>query len=274
MSKEEFSEWVARKGGHITETGKCCFCGKEYTDYGYSTWCVWTAEEENEAFGENKRCCAECNEKIVNEARRERVAAVKQGKIENILQDFSEVIYERRSKGLVEGGESIIRVYDNGLYRKILLPREKYKGKKCKGERKDIVYGKELSVVPKLLEFYRENQEEIDSLPDRLKDPYDDRIYSEESIRFGKKLITGPHIFGAPPNEYYDEILEVKRTPEKDAVVQQIRKLWKLAQKIENGILEDEFPLYKKEKDDRRKRIARSLELSRKKYVESRHAHA
>ena len=274
MSKEEFSKWVARKGGHITETGKCCFCGKEYTDYGYSTWCVWTAEEENEAFGENKRCCAECNEKIVNEARRERVAAVKQGKIENILQDFSEVIYERRSKGLVEGGESIIRVYDNGLYRKILLPREKYKGKKCKGERKDIVYGKELSVVPKILEFYRENQEEIDSLPDRLKDPYDDRIYSEESIRFGKKLITGPHIFGAPPNEYYDEILEVKRTPEKDAVVQQIRKLWKLAQKIENGILEDEFPLYKKEKDDRRKRIARSLELSRKKYVESRHAHA
>lgn len=190
------------------------------------------------------------------------------------MQDFSEVIYERRSKGLVEGGESIIRVYDNGLYRKILLPREKYKGKKIKGERKDIVYGKELSVVPKLLEFYRENQEEIDSLPDRLKDPYDDRIYSEESIRFGKKLITGPHIFGAPPNEYYDEILEVKRTPEKDAVVQQIKKLWKLAQKIENGILEDEFPLYKKEKDDRRKRIARSLELSRKKYVESRHAHA
>ena len=116
-----------------------------------------------------------------------------------------------------------------------------------------------------VIAFDKENQEEIDSLPDRLKNPYDDRIYSEESIRFGKKLITGTHIFGAPPNEYYDEILEVKRTPEKDAVVQQIKKLWKLAQKIENGILEDEFPLYKKEEDDRRKRIARSLELSRKK---------
>lgn len=36
-----------------------------------------------------------------------------------------EVIYERRNKGLIEGGESIIRVYDNGLYRKIVLPREK-----------------------------------------------------------------------------------------------------------------------------------------------------
>ena len=166
MTKEEYDRL-----GHITETGNCCICGKEYTDYGYSTWCVWTAEEEHEAFGENKRCCAECNEKIVSEARRERVAAVKQGKIENILQDFSEVIYERRLKGLVEGGEFIIRVYDNGLYRKILLPREKYKE-----EREDIVYGKELSVVPKLQEFYRENQEEIDSLPDRLKDPYDDRI--------------------------------------------------------------------------------------------------
>ena len=36
-----------------------------------------------------------------------------------------EVIYERRNKGLIEGGESIIRVYDNGLYRKIVLPIEK-----------------------------------------------------------------------------------------------------------------------------------------------------
>ena len=44
-----------------------------------------------------------------------------------------EVIYEQRSKRLVKGGESIIRVYDNGLYRKIVLPRETYKGKKCKG---------------------------------------------------------------------------------------------------------------------------------------------
>ena len=151
------------------------------------------------------------------------------------------------------------------MINKILLPREKYKGKKYKGERKDIVYGKELSVVPKLLEFYRENQEEIDSLSDRLKDPYDDRIYSEESIRFGKKLITGNSIFGAPPDEYYDEILEVKRTPEKDAVVQQIRKLWKLAQKIENGILEDKFPLYKKERDDFRKKIERNRERYSKK---------
>ena len=51
-----------------------------------------------------------------------------------LFKDFLfEVIYERRMKGLVEGGESIIRVYDNGLYRKVVLPRETYKGKKCKG---------------------------------------------------------------------------------------------------------------------------------------------
>ena len=262
MTKEEYDRL-----GHITETGNCCICGKEYTDYGNSTWGIWTAEEEKMAFGENKRCCSECI-KIVDEIRREKAAAIEEGKIESVKDDLFEVIYERRSKGLVEGGESIIRVYDNGLYRKILLPREKYKGKKYKGERKDIVYGKELSVVTRLQEFYRENQEEIDSLPDRLKDPYDDRIYSEESIRFGKKLITGNHIFGAPPDEYYDEILEVKRTPEKDAVVQQIKKLWKLAQKIENGILEDAFPLYKKVKDDRRKRVARSLKISVEKIKE------
>lgn len=259
MPREEFDSL-----GHITETGNCCICGKEYTDYGYSTLGIWTAEEEKMAFGENKRCCSECI-KIVNKTRLEKATGIKEEKIENVLQDFFEVIYERRMKGLVEGGESIIRVYDNGLYRKIVLPREKYKGKKYKGEREDIVYGKELSVVPKLQEFYRENLEEIDSLPDRLKNPYDDCIYSEESIRFGKKLITGNHIFGAPPNEYYDEILEIKRTPEKDAVVQQKRKLWKLAQKIENEILEDEFPLYKKEQDDFRKRVARNRERYSKK---------
>lgn len=144
MTKEEYDSL-----GHITETGNCCICGKEYTDYGNSTWGIWTAEEEKMAFGENKRCCSECI-KIVNETRLEKATAIKEGKIENVLQDFFEVIYERRYKGLVEGGESIIRVYDNGLYRKILLPRETYKGKKYKGEREDIVYGKELSVVPKL----------------------------------------------------------------------------------------------------------------------------
>ena len=66
-------------------------------------------------------------------------------------------------------------------------------------------------------------------------------------------------------NTYLDfsnlvNLLQVKRTPKKDAVVQQKRKLWKLAQKIENEILEDEFPLYKKERDDFRKRVARNRE--------------
>mgnify|MGYP003396873336 CR=1 FL=1 len=41
---------------------------------------------------------------------------------------------------------------------------------------------------------------------------------------------------------------------EKDAVIQEIRKLWKLAQTIEDGILEDEYPLYKKERDNFRKK--------------------
>ena len=33
MTKEEYDRL-----GHITETGNCCICGKEYTDYGNSTW--------------------------------------------------------------------------------------------------------------------------------------------------------------------------------------------------------------------------------------------
>ena len=60
-------------------------------------------------------------------------------------------------------------------------------------------------------------------------------------------------------------LLQDKRTPEKDAVVQQTRKLWKLAQKIENEILEDEFPLYKKERDVFRKRVTRNRERYSKK---------
>ena len=131
MTKEEYDSL-----GHITETGNCCICGKEYTDYGNSTWGIWTAEEEKMAFGENKRCCCECI-KIVNETRLEKATAIKEGKIENVLQDFFEVIYERRYKGLVEGGEFIIRVYDNGLYRKILLDflweKKNAKSKKQRG---------------------------------------------------------------------------------------------------------------------------------------------
>ena len=239
MTKEEYDRL-----GHITETGNCCICGKEYTDYGNSTWGIWTAEEEKMAFGENKRCCSECI-KIVNEARRERVAAVKQGKIENILQDFSEVIYERRSKGLVEGGESIIRVYDNGLYRKILLPREKYKG-----ERKDIIYGKELSAVTRLREFFNENKDIIDSIPEHLENPYmsswknDSKPTSSESVRYEKKLITGYSIFAGFPDEFF-EGADFVRTPEKDAIFEQIRKNNDLHQEI-SKILESEYPLYKK----------------------------
>ena len=165
MTFEEFGKWVDSLG-HITETGNCCICGKEYTDYGNSTWGIWTAEEEKMAFGENKRCCSECI-KIVNETRLEKATAIKEGKIKSVKDDLFEVIYERRSKGLVEGGEFIIRVYDNGLYRKILLPREKYKG-----ERKDIIYGKELSAVTRLREFFNENKDIIDSIPEHLENPY------------------------------------------------------------------------------------------------------
>ena len=87
MTKEEYDSL-----GHITETGNCCICGKEYTDYGYSTLGIWTAEEEKMAFGENKRCCSECI-KIVNKTRLEKATAIKEGKIENVLQDFFEQVF-------------------------------------------------------------------------------------------------------------------------------------------------------------------------------------
>ena len=47
MPREEYDRL-----GHITETGNCFICGKEYTDYGNSTWGIWTAEEEKMVYTE------------------------------------------------------------------------------------------------------------------------------------------------------------------------------------------------------------------------------
>lgn len=73
---------------HIKETDKCCFCGKVYHNYGYSTWGYWTAEEEKANYGENKRCCAECNASKINPARLKKAAAIEAGKIKNVLEDI------------------------------------------------------------------------------------------------------------------------------------------------------------------------------------------
>ena len=54
------------------QENKCCFCGKPYRMYGNSTWGCWSPIEEIQYVGEKKRCCDECNLKIVVPTRLER----------------------------------------------------------------------------------------------------------------------------------------------------------------------------------------------------------
>ena len=79
-----------------------------------------------------------------------------------------------------------------------------------------------------------------------------------ELVIGSKKLITGFGIFAGFPDEFF-EGSDFVRTPEKDAIFEKIRKNNDLHQEI-SKILESEYPLYKKEQDDRRKRVARNRE--------------
>ena len=51
--------------------GICCVCGKEYTHWGNNPWPL--KNDLGEDFGENDRCCDECNDFKVIPARIERL---------------------------------------------------------------------------------------------------------------------------------------------------------------------------------------------------------
>lgn len=67
--------------GHIQETGKCCFCGSDYKNYGNATWGYWSKEQEEECFGENKRCCDKCYADKIVPARSRKFEQVNSGKV-------------------------------------------------------------------------------------------------------------------------------------------------------------------------------------------------
>jgi len=48
-------------------TGICCVCGNTYTHWGNNPWPL--KNKKGEDFGENDRCCNECNANIVIPAR-------------------------------------------------------------------------------------------------------------------------------------------------------------------------------------------------------------
>lgn len=54
----------------MDKEGVCCCCGGKYVEYGYSTCGLWTQEEEKLCWGEDKRACEKCNDRIISFARR------------------------------------------------------------------------------------------------------------------------------------------------------------------------------------------------------------
>lgn len=52
---------------------KCALCGKPYEGYGNSTWGYWElhgcTKQEDEEYGESRRCCDKCNRYQVVTAR-------------------------------------------------------------------------------------------------------------------------------------------------------------------------------------------------------------
>ena len=74
----------------MDKEGKCCFCNNRYTDYGKSTWGYWTYEQEQMAWGEDKRCCDSCYIEKMVPARRRKAAGIKAGVISSVFEELPE----------------------------------------------------------------------------------------------------------------------------------------------------------------------------------------
>lgn len=59
-------------------TGKCCICGNTYTYYGNNPWPV--KNKDGKDFGENNRCCDNCDNLYVIPARIQRIINKKEDK--------------------------------------------------------------------------------------------------------------------------------------------------------------------------------------------------
>lgn len=181
----------------MNKEGKCCFCGKDYFEYGFSTWGCWSSEEEKQGIGEEKRCCSECNEKVVTPAREKKAEAVKQGIISSVKEEIPNVFFEATSRNRQTFEGYSYRLFCNGLYQIITYGKA---DSKDDSETKIITVGKKIEAVKELkkifrfatggfsLEPYMNDYEEV-----KLDNPYDN---SENTyVRFGDIIYSGKSLF-------------------------------------------------------------------------------
>lgn len=181
----------------MDKEGKCCFCGKDYFEYGFSTWGCWTFEEEKNGMGEEKRCCPECNEKTVVPARQKKADAMKLGIISSVMEDVPAVLFEATSRNATTFEGCTHRLFENGLYQQITYAKADSIEKL---ETKIQNIGKKIEAVKKVKELFRvatgglafeayvNDYEEV-----KLDNPYDDSEISY--VKFGDIIYSGRSLF-------------------------------------------------------------------------------
>lgn len=181
----------------MDKEGKCCFCGKEYFEYGFSTWGCWTFEEEKLGMGEEKRCCPECNEKTVVPARQKKAEAMKKGIISSVKEDVPAVLFEATSRNATTFEGCTHRLFENGLYQKITYEKADSM-EKSETEIQNV--GKKIEVVKRIKELFRfstggfslepylNDYEEV-----KLDNPYDESTITY--VKFGDIIYSGKSLF-------------------------------------------------------------------------------
>lgn len=181
----------------MDKEGKCCFCGKDYFEYGFSTWGCWTFEEEKNGKGEEKRCCPECNEKTVVPARQKKAESMKQGIISSVNEDVPKVFFEATCRNATTFEGCTHRLFENGLYQKITYEKA---DSMENSETKIQNVGKKFEAVKKVKELFRvatrglafrayvNDYEEV-----KLDNPYDESTITY--VKFGDIIYSGKSLF-------------------------------------------------------------------------------
>lgn len=213
----------------MDRAGECCFCGKEYFDYGLSTWGCWSFEEENHGMGEEKRCCPECNANIVVPARKKKADAMIQKIIVSVKEDIPSVVFEATRRNAITFEGNCHRFFDNGLYQIITYGKSESIEK---SEMEIQIIGKKTEAVKEVkklfrlatggfsLEPYLNDYEEV-----KLDNPYDDSEITY--VRFGDIKYSGKSLFTI----FHDEELierNIDLKSKKGRMYNKIRKISRL----------------------------------------------
>lgn len=181
----------------MDKEGNCCFCGKEYFEYGFATWGCWSFEDEKRGMGEEKRCCIDCYEKTVVPERRKKTDAMEMGTILSVCEDIPEVLFESTTRNVKTLEGCSHKFYDNGLYQIITY------GKADSLDKLEIKIqnvGKKIEAVKELKKKIRfaaagftlepsiNGYEEI-----KLDNPYDESEI--DYVKFEKIIYSGKSLF-------------------------------------------------------------------------------